>query len=270
MPPSYPQAPGLDVRLESGILRVTITRPDHRNALDDEAVAAFIATLDRAQQDEAVRAVLLAGTGTDFCSGFDIVGRNSAAGDRPRVGAIQRRLPAQAHRLIPILYDLQVPVVAAVRGYAVGIGMQLALASDFVVAAEDAVFWEPFAQRGMTPDSGAAWLLPRVVGTLRARQLLLLGRRLSGAEAADWGIAHLCVPAADVPARAEALAGELAVGPTVALGLTKWLLNSGAEQPLADHLSNEAFALELASRSPDFREGLRAFVERRDPDFGGR
>jgi 2-(1,2-epoxy-1,2-dihydrophenyl)acetyl-CoA isomerase len=270
MPTSYPQSPSLGVIADGGVLRVVMDAADRRNALDDAAVAAFSAALDLAQRDEDIRVVLLAGANGDFCSGFDIVARNVGGGERPRVGAIQRRLPAQAHRLIPQLRELQLPVVAAVEGYAVGIGMQLALVSDFVVVAEDAVLWEPFAARGMTPDSGAAWLLPRIVGSLRARQLLLLGRRLTGTEALDWGIAHECLPAAGVRMRADELADELAAGPTVALGLTKWLLNSAAEQPLADHLSNEAFALELASRSPDFREGMAAFVEKRRPNFGGR
>jgi 2-(1,2-epoxy-1,2-dihydrophenyl)acetyl-CoA isomerase len=186
------------------------------------------------------------------------------------VGGIQRRLPAQAHRLIPLLCELQVPVIAGVRGYAVGIGMQLLLASDFVVAGSSATLWEPFSQRGMTPDGGASWLLTRVVGPLRARQLILLGRRLSAAEAADWGIVHECVADAAVDAAAGELAARLAAGPTVALGLSKWLINSGLEQPLRDHLSNEALAMELASRSPDFQEGLSAFVQKREPRFSGR
>lgn len=270
MEPTYPQTPSLRVDVAAGVLRVTMDDADRRNALADDAVAALGATLDLAQRDEAVRAVLLCGANDDFCSGFDIVSRNAGSDERPRVGAIQRRLPTQAHRLIAQLCDLQVPVIAAVRGYAVGIGMQLALASDFLVVARDATLWEPFLVRGMTPDSGAAWLLPRIVGPLRARQLLMLGRRLTGVEADEWGIAHACVDSAEVSATAETLAAELAGGPTVALGLTKWLLNSGLEQPLKDHLANEAFALELASRSPDFREGLSAFRERRKPRFGGR
>jgi 2-(1,2-epoxy-1,2-dihydrophenyl)acetyl-CoA isomerase len=122
----------------------------------------------------------------------------------------------------------------------------------------------------MAPDSGAAWLLPRLVGPLRARQLLMLGRRLSGAEAAEWGIAHACVEDTEVAATARELAEQLASGPTVALVLTKWLISSGQEQPLKDHLSNEGFAMELASRSPDFREGLSAFAEKRAPRFTGR
>jgi 2-(1,2-epoxy-1,2-dihydrophenyl)acetyl-CoA isomerase len=270
MEPTYPQTPSLRVDVAAGVLRVTMDDAGRRNALDDDALAAFGATLDLAQRDESVRAVLLRGANDDFCSGFDIVRRNAGSDERPRVGAIQRRLPTQAHRLIPQLCELQVPVIAAVRGYAVGIGMQLALASDFLVVARDATLWEPFVARGMTPDSGAAWLLPRIVGPLRARQLLMLGRRLTGLDADEWGIAHACVDSAEVAAIAEALAAQLAGGPTVALGLTKWLLNSGLEQPLKDHLANEAFALELASRSPDFREGLSAFRERREPRFGGR
>lgn len=270
MDTSYPQAPFLRTVVADGLLTVTIDNPAHRNALDDAAVAAFAAALDRAQTDEAVRAVLLEGAGADFCSGFDIVGRNTGGGERPRVGQIQRRLPQQAHRLIPQLLDLQLPVVTAVTGYAVGIGMQLVLASDFVLAGEGARFWEPFAQRGMAPDSGAAWLLPRVVGPLRARQLLMLGTGLSGREAFEWGIAHDCVADGEVAARAGELARRLAGGPTVALGLAKWLINSGQEQALKDHLTNEGFAMELASRSPDFREGLAAFVAKREPRFTGR
>jgi len=269
MESSFPSAEHLDVSLADDVLTVTIRNPGRRNALDDQAIAAFTATVERAQNTEAVRALLITGDGTDFCSGFDIVGRNSGNGQRPRVGSIQRRLPSQAHRLIPLLVELQLPVVAAARGYAAGIGLQLLLASDFVIAADTALLWEPFAKRGMTPDSGASWLLPRVVGPLRARQLLMLGRRLSGTEALDWGIAHECVPDAEVPGRARELAASLAAGPTVALGLTKWLIGTGYERGLREHLGHEATSLELSSRSPDFREGLTAFVEKRDPKFTG-
>jgi len=267
---TYPEVSGLDVRLDRGVLRVTIDVPSRRNALDDATLGAFVRAVETAQTDEQVRALLITGAGDHFCSGFDIIGRNAGGGERPRVGAIQRRLPAQAHRLIPLLGRLQVPVVARVRGFAVGIGMQLLLVSDFVVATHTATLWEPFGCRGMTPDGGASWLLTRAVGPLRARQLLLLGRKLSGAEAADWGIVHECVEDAELDDAAERLVAQLAAGPTVALGLTKWLINSGLERGLEEHLAQEAFAMELGSRSPDFREGLAAFVEKRDPRFSGR
>ncbi|HEY7068876.1 MAG TPA: enoyl-CoA hydratase-related protein, partial [Acidimicrobiales bacterium] len=220
--------------------------------------------------DEAVRAILVTGEGDHFCSGFDIVGRNAEGAPRPRVGSIQRRLPTQAHRLIPAVCTTQLPVVVAARGWVAGIGLHLAAAADFLMVADDARLWEPFAQRGFTPDSGGTWLLPRLVGLARARELLMLGRELSGAEAVAWGLAHEAVPAAEVERAAEDLAVRLASGPTVALGLTKWLLHTAAEQSLDAHLRDEAFALELSSRSEDFREGLRAFVDKRDPGFTGR
>jgi 2-(1,2-epoxy-1,2-dihydrophenyl)acetyl-CoA isomerase len=148
--------------------------------------------------------------------------------------------------------------------------MEMALLCDLCIAADDARFWEPFGQRGFTPDSGATWLLPRRVGEVRARELLLLGRTLSGAEAAAWGAIHRAVPAAELDREVEEIVEQLGSGPTVALGLTKWLLHQGGAVPLADQLANEAFALELSSRTEDFREGMRAFREKRAPEFRGR
>jgi 2-(1,2-epoxy-1,2-dihydrophenyl)acetyl-CoA isomerase len=257
-------------RRDDGVLRLRLDKPDRRNALDDAMVGTLIGEVEAAGQDESVRAILLTAEGEHFCSGFDIVGRNAEDGPRPRAGAIQRRLPGTAHRLIPSLCTTQVPVVVGARGWVAGIGLHLAAAADFPVLAEDARVWEPFIQRGFTPDSGGTWLLPRLVGLARARELLMLGRELSGAESVEWGLAHKAVPAADVDGEAEVLALRLAAGPTVALGLTKWLLHTGAEHTLDAHLRDEAFALELSSRSEDFREGLRAFVDKRDPGFTGR
>ena len=160
-------------------------------------------------------------------------------------------------------------MVCKVRGFAAGIGFSLALAADFTIATDGARFWEPFTERGFTPDSGATWLLPRRVGEVRAREVLLLGRELSGAEAADWGAIHAAVSGDELDDAAEELVGTLANGPTVALGLAKWLLHAGRDASLDGHLRNEAFALELSSRSQDFREGMAAFRERRPPRFEG-
>jgi 2-(1,2-epoxy-1,2-dihydrophenyl)acetyl-CoA isomerase len=251
-------------------LPLTLARPERRNAIDDEMMAGLIDAIDGAGRDESIRAILLTGAGDHFCGGADIVARNAPGGDRPRVGSIQRRLPAQAHRLIPLMLGTQVPIVCAVRGWAAGIGFHLALAADFTVAARDARFWEPFAERGFTPDSGGTWLLPRLVGMVRARELLLLGRALDGEEAAAMGLVHAAVDADTVDDEAGQLAARLAAGPTVALGLTKWLLLAGQAIGIDDHLQNEALGLELSSRSEDFREGLRAFGEKRPPDFKGR
>ncbi|HEU5301245.1 MAG TPA: enoyl-CoA hydratase-related protein [Acidimicrobiia bacterium] len=268
---SYDTVPGLLASLDDGLLVLTIDRPEKRNAIDDTVVRAMVAHLEAANNDETVRAILLGSRGDDFCSGFDILGRNADAdAPRPRVGSIQRRLPVLSHRVVSLLLSTQVPVVAAVRGWAAGLGLHLALAADFCVVARDARLWEPFATRGFTPDSGGTWLLPRLVGVARAKELLMLGREVSGEEAAAWAIVHAMVAAAEVDAAAATLARRLAHGPTVALGLTKWLVHEGAGLDLERHLANEAFAMELSSRSADFREGMQALRERRDPDFDGR
>ena len=260
----------LRVAQDGGVLRLTLDRTEKRNALDDGMMAGLIAALDDANTDESVRVVVLEGAGDHFCGGADIVARNADRDARPRTGSIQRRLPQQAHRLIPTMLRVQTPIVCCVRGWAAGIGFQLALASDFAIAADDATFWEPFSERGFTPDSGATWLLPRRVGMVRARELLLLGRKLSGTEASEWGAIHQAVPAGVLNEAVDEVVRTLASGPTVSLGLTKWLLREGEELALEPHLANEAFAMELSSRSEDFREGLKAFTEKRAPDFKGR
>jgi 2-(1,2-epoxy-1,2-dihydrophenyl)acetyl-CoA isomerase len=270
---TYESVDGLDIELADGVLTLRLARPEKRNALNDTMVYAAIDAVDLAGRDEAVRVILLTSAGEHFCSGFDWVARNqeaSESGSKPRAGSIQRRLPSQAHRLIPLLCTVQLPVVCAVRGWAAGIGLNLALAADFTVAASDARFWAPFVDRGFTPDSGATWLLPRRIGEVRAREMIHLGRVVEGIEAAEWQMIHRAVPVGEVDAVAGEMVGTLAKSATVCLGLSKWLLQVGATTALDEHLRNEAFAMELSSRSDDFREGLRAFGEKRPPEFRGR
>jgi 2-(1,2-epoxy-1,2-dihydrophenyl)acetyl-CoA isomerase len=270
-------------RVEDGVLRIILNRPERRNSLDAAAVAILVAALESAATDDALRVIVIEGAGEDFCSGADWVASNPGRegpradgdparvrGERPRAGSLQRRTPLQAHRVVQLLLDIQLPVVAVVRGWAAGLGFQLALAADFAVAADTARFWEPFIERGFSPDSGSTWLLPRVVGLARARELLLLGRTVTGAEAASWGLIHASVPAEQVEEQAAALIGRLASGPTVALGLAKRCLHRNLEESLAHAMDNESLALELSSRTADFREGLAAFTERRAARFTGR
>jgi 2-(1,2-epoxy-1,2-dihydrophenyl)acetyl-CoA isomerase len=267
---TYEPTEGLDARLAGGVLRLTIDRPKAKNALDDSTGQALIAHLVAAGQDESVRAILLTGAGDDFCTGSDLEAKNAKSDARPRAGSIQRRLPSTFHRLIPLMLETQVPIVTVVRGWAAGLGFHLALASDFCLATPTARFWEPFVQRGFTPDSGGTWLLPRLVGLARARQLVLLGEEVSGEQAVAWGLIHTAVAEEELDAAADELLGRLAAGPTVALGLAKWLLHASSASDLDGQLRNEAFALELSSRSEDFREGLAAFRDKRDPGFTGR
>ncbi len=260
---------GLGVYRDGDVLRLRFERPEKRNALSLELRQALPGLIEAAGRDESVRVILLSGEGAHFCSGADILAQN-AGGERPRVGSIQRRLPQEAHRLIPVLLEVQTPIVCQVRGFATGIGLHIALAADFTLAADDARFWEPFAARGFSADSGGSWLLPRALGLARAREMLLLGRELSGRDAAACGAIHRALPEAELDAATEALVAELARSATVAVGLMKWCLRQSQEASLGQSLANEAFALELSSRSQDFKEGLKAFQEKRAPKFEGR
>jgi len=255
---------------EGGALRITLDRPSHKNSLTPAAVRAIVEALESATADDSLRAVLLDSSGPDFCAGADVVAANPEGGPRPRVGNLQRRTAVQAHRLVEVIAQIQLPVVCAVRGWAAGLGCQLALAADFTVASETATFWEPFVARGFTPDGGASWLLPRLVGVTRAKQLLLLGEKLSGTRAAEWGMIHRAVPDEELDDAAAELVRRLAQGPTVAIGLAKSCIRSSLELTLTEAMAKEALALELSSRTQDFREGLAAFKERREPKYEGR
>ncbi len=263
-------ADGVVVDGADGVLRIAIDRPSRKGSLDPAAVRRIVEALEAAATDDSLRAVLLTSTGDDFCSGADWVASNSAGGAKPRPGSVQRRTPLQAHRLIALLLEIQLPVVCAVRGWAAGLGCQLALAADFTIADEASRFWLPFTKRGFTPDSGATWLVPRLVGIARAKELLLLGRPVTGRDAADWGMIHRAVPAGDLDAAVADLVAELRASATVAIGLTKRCLHTALDGGIVDAMADEALTLELSSRTADFREGLRAFTERRDPRFDGR
>ncbi|GBG39725.1 enoyl-CoA hydratase/isomerase family protein [Mycobacterium montefiorense] len=257
-------------RRDGAILRLTIDRVQRRNSLTHLMIETLVGALTDAATDDSLRAIHLNSAGDDFCSGADWVATNSGAGQRPRTGDLVRRIPHAAHRLIELVQTIQLPVVCTVRGWAVGMGCNLALAADFAVAATDAVFWEPFIERGFSPDSGATWLLPRLVGVARARRLLLLSERLSGSDAADWGLIHQATAPAELDNAVEQLLTRLADGPTVAIGLAKQALSYGQHASLSQSMTQELFNLELSCRTTDFKEGLEAFRQRRTPKFDGR
>lgn len=252
----------------NGVLHLTLDRPDRRNSLSHSMIDTLVDELTHAASDDTLRAVHLTGAAADFCTGADWVSTNNDR-RRPRTGDLVRRIPHTAHRVVELITTIQLPVVCTVRGWAVGLGCNLALAADFTVADVGATFWEPFLSRGFSPDSGATWLLPRLAGVARAKRMLLLGEKVDGATAADWGLIHNAVPTDDVDAAADALLARLAQGPTVAIGLAKQAIAYGQHATLSQSLNQELSNLELSCRTKDFKEGLAAFRERRDPDFTG-
>jgi len=182
---------------------------------------------------------------------------------------MKRGTPIQAHRLIQLITEIQLPVVSVVKGWAAGLGCQIALASDFRIATATSCFWEPFLDRGFSPDSGATWLLPRLIGVARAKEMLLLGRKVSGTEAAEWGLILRAVPEEQLGAAAEEIVSQLVNDPTAAIGLTKQCTQRALDGSLYEAMEAESNALELSSRSKDFKEGLTAFSEGREPNFTG-
>jgi 2-(1,2-epoxy-1,2-dihydrophenyl)acetyl-CoA isomerase len=261
-------AEGVVIESRDGILHITLDRPSRKNSLHLPSVRRIVAALEAAATDDGLRVVVLAGNGDDFCTGVDLAASN-APGARPRIGSLQRRTALQAHRIVELLATIQLPVVCSVRGWAAGLGFQLALAADFTIATESARFWEPFVERGFSADSGSTWLLPRLVGVARAKELLLLGRKLSGAEAAAWGLIHRAVADEELEAAIAALVERLAGAATIAVGLTKRGIHRSLDCGLAEAMQNESFGVELSTRTADYKEGILAFKERRPARFTG-
>jgi 2-(1,2-epoxy-1,2-dihydrophenyl)acetyl-CoA isomerase len=262
--------------VDGGIARVTIDRPDAGNSLTAEMRDHLADTFDELSATLGVRAVVLTGAGErHFCTGAGLGGAQKPEPPRPdgaperALGDVSRLIRRGWQRLVASVLDCEKPVIAAVNGTAAGGGANLVLACDLVVMADSAKLVEIFVKRGIIPDAGGCYLLPRIVGPQRAKELMFLGDQLTAADCERWGIANRVVAAEALPATVDELAGRLAVAPSKAVAMTKWLVNRSHESSRHAAFEEEAYAQELVTATADMAEGIRAFAERRDPEFQG-
>jgi len=263
-------------RVEDGVAWITLNRPEAGNSLTPDQRNLLIELLEHANADLNVRVVVLgAAGGRHFCTGADLRADRSGgptppegAPERPP-GTVARMIATGAQRLIAAILDCEKPVIAAVAGTAAGIGAHLALAADLVIASDDARFIEVFVRRGIVPDGGGIYLLPRIVGLHKAKELILFGDDLGAVEAERLGLVNKVVPAAELDATTAEWAARLATGPTVALGLAKRLLNRSLESHRAQAFADEAMAQEVVMTSHDANEGVASFIARRPTEFKG-
>ena len=255
-------------KLEDDVAWVTMNRPEQRNAVNAEMRDELIGVLTDARTNAAIRAVVLTATGKGFCTGADLSGPRGQGPTGP--GAGRELMKSSSQRLIRALWDLEKPVVAAVNGVAAGLGSHLAFASDFVIASSAARFIEVFVRRGIAVDAAGAFLLPRLVGLQKAKEMVFFGDDMSAEDAQRWGLVSKVVPPEQLEAAAREWAERLAKGPTFAIGMSKRLLNRSLESSFETALEEEAMAQMLTTQSEDTREGMMAFMERRTPQFKGR
>lgn len=251
-----------------GVAYLTLNRPEALNAITPAQRDRLITLLGEASADPSVRAVVLTGTGRGFCAGADLRGGGSS-GDRV-AGDVARVIRQGAQRLIAAVLDCEKPVIAAVNGTAAGLGAHLALACDLVLAAESAKFIEVFVRRGLVPDGGGAYLLPRLIGPQRAKELMFFGDAVSAPDAQRLGLVNRVVPDGELEKTARDWAERLATGPTRALALTKQLVNASLDSDRTTAFAAEAAAQEINMTTEDAREGVASFVERRSAEYRGR
>ena len=249
---------------DGDVLVITLNRPERLNAAPP---AMFDEIGDALDNLDGARAVLIKGEGRAFCSGADLAGR-----DQSQASPAERAKISLTNSYNPTMLKIakaSVPIVSAVGGPAAGIGCSLALAADFCIASESGYFLQAFVNIGLVPDGGASWMLARLVGKARATEMMLLGERIHGPRAAEWGLIYKCVPDAVLIEEAMTLAARLAAGPTVALGMMRQGLAAALESDYATALAGEAERQSIAGQTADAADGAISFLQKRKAVFKG-
>lgn len=258
------------VELDGGLMTVTLNRPKRKNAINADNWADLGVVLTEAEMNPEVRAVVLTGADGNFSAGADL------AGDGPNTGMTGRGVqPILAEMrivgdLIGRLQKLPKPTIAAVDGVAVGVGLGLVLACDLVLASDRARFSQIFVKRGLALDGGTSWTLPHQIGLRRAKQMAFFGDQIDAATALEWGLVNEVVAPDELPGLAADWGQRLATGPTIAISLIKKLLDGANEASFDSTIEDEARAQHIAFTTKDMREGMKSFLEKRDPVFEGR
>ncbi|MBS1142940.1 MAG: Enoyl-CoA hydratase [Proteobacteria bacterium] len=254
--------------VDAGIARLTLNRPDKLNSFTGEMHAELRVALDSIQNDKTVRVLVLTGAGRAFSAGQDLADPDMAKidGKMPDIGNVVER---NYKPLIMRLQNLRVPTIAAVNGIAAGAGASVALACDLCIATKSASFLQAFSKIGLIPDTGGTWFLPQRVGMARAMGLALLAEKMPAEKAAEWGLIWECTEDADFAARIDTLAKQLSTAPTKALVRTRQAMHAAPGHTLEQQLSFEGSFMRELGWSPDYAEGVAAFMEKRAPKFTG-
>ncbi|MFC3039506.1 enoyl-CoA hydratase/isomerase family protein [Virgibacillus xinjiangensis] len=252
----------LNYKVENQVGWLTLNRPEKLNAFTEQMNGEMIKALKSLDKDPEIRAIVITGEGKAFCSGEDLSGLSADADHREMI--LTRYKP-----MMEQLAKVEKPTIASVNGAAAGAGFSLALGCDFRIASERASFLQAFINIGLIPDSGSLYYLPRIVGMAKALELTMLGEKIKAQEAGEYGLVTKVVSPDSLEEETQGFAENLATKPTKAIGLIKRYIQQSFETPLASMLDYEAYGQKIAGNTEDYGEGVKAFFEKRQPDYKG-